>query len=218
MFSVSPSTGGGCAWPGPARAMSGVRFGPRWPASRSSLVSLHMRLSDRSPAFRWSGALALAWATSGLVLVGEGQEALVQLVVLAAWGSYTWRCTPLRVRAAARRAVACALIVAVPLQSMAAAERQARGPAHFHADASSHFHADARHHHHAAADNAILLDTQEHREAASVIAESRYGALDAATFAGQAAAPALHADEIRDRSLLGFVTPFLPIPERPPRA
>jgi len=177
-----------------------------------------MPSSDRARRFRWPGALVLAWATSALIVVGDGHEAFVQFLVFAAWISYGWRCAPSRIRAASRRAMACTLVLAVPLQGVAAAERQARGPAHFHVNGSSHFHADARHHHHALADNAVLLDQEEERGAASVIAESRYGVLDGATITRCAVASAVAVDGIRDRPSAAARLHFLPIPERPPRA
>ena len=118
------------------------------------------------------------------------------------------------------------LALALPIQGLAVATLEIRGPAHFHTEPSEggphpgHAHARAEHHHHAAADGAIEVDDDDenHRDVQALWRN------DSGSFAGvdtltQASFPAVIQRRAGAIASAGLREPLPPFPtrlERPP--
>jgi len=165
-----------------------------------------MPSSDRA---RWLSLLATAWASSAAFLVGS-----------EAMGAAFLFCLPCLVaralgRDARRRAIAILVALALPLQGIAAASMQARGPAHFHAGSAPHSHRHVEHHHHAHGSDAVSAEEVEVRAALAFFEENRR--LDAAPAGTAPPALAAASAGVRGEPDPGVLL-HPPAPhERPPR-
>jgi hypothetical protein len=118
-----------------------------------------MTLPDRSVRLWLLGILPLAWASSALLVLGDGS--LSTLVGLA-WLGLAWKYFAGRRAAVAKRALALLVAFALTAQGFAALAAEVSGPGHFHAAAAKagarHWHAGVMHHHHALGDAVIVDD------------------------------------------------------------
>lgn len=177
-----------------------------------------MNLPERSARPWLLGALPLAWASSALLVLGNGS--LLALVGLA-WLGLAWKCFAGRRAAVAKRVLALLVAFALPAQGFAAVAAEVSGPAHFHAAAKAgahHWHAGVMHHHHALGE-AVLVDHGKRSQtlASGEAKRAAFSAVDALAAAAHTVPPYSPAIAPALQRVAKPAAHVASPPERPPR-